>query len=89
MNNTANPPNNSFFNINLLLCILGTQVILWFAFGVEKQNSQAQRLFEWMLARSTAIIVGLVVLMVLVLVGSYLGVRLRQRPVDKKKWSGL
>jgi hypothetical protein len=75
MNTTPNPKNSPFFIINSLLCIAGTLVILWFAFGVEQQNSSAQKLFEWMLARSTPIIVGLGALMILILVGSYIGVK--------------
>ena len=70
-----NPPNRPFFVINVLLCITGTLIILWFAFGVEQQNSQAQMLFEWMLKRSTLIIVGLVVFMILILVGSYVAMK--------------
>ena len=71
----SSPPNPLFFVINLLLCIIGTLTILWFAFGVEQQHSKAQILFDWMLQRSTFIIIGLVVLMILILAGSYIGMK--------------
>ena len=61
--------------LNLTLSIAGTLVILWFAFGVEQQNSKAQVLFEWMLKRSTVIIAGLAILMVLLLAGSYVAMK--------------
>lgn len=74
---SESPPqkNSRFFVINLLICILGTLVILWFAFGVEKQNSPAQRIFEWMLGHSQAIIVILAGLIVLVLALPFIGKR--------------
>lgn len=68
-------PNQPFFIINLALCVTGTFVILWFAFGVEQQNSQAQILFEWMLKYSTFIIVSLAAFMALILAGSYFGMK--------------
>ena len=66
---------NLLYILNLTLSIAGTLVILWFAFGVEQQNSKAQVLFEWMLKRSTVIIAGLAILMVLLLAGSYVAMK--------------
>ena len=74
-NSQPNPKNTPLFILNLTLCILGTLLILWFAIGVEQQNSRAQKVFEAMLKHSTSIIVGLIVFMVLLLVGSYFGMK--------------
>ena len=72
------PPNlkqTLLYILNLTLSVAGTLVILWFAFGVEEKDSRAQVLFEGMLKHSTPIIIGLVGLMILLLVGSYFGMR--------------
>lgn len=71
----SNFKKNFLYILNLTLSIAGTLVILWFAFGVEQQNSKAQVLFEWMLKRSTVIIAGLAILMVLLLAGSYVAMK--------------
>ena len=64
-----------FYLLNLISCIAGVLLILWFAFGVEKQNSSAQTVFEWMLRHSTLIIITLFGLMVVILIGSYFGMK--------------
>lgn len=61
--------------LNLVSCISGVLVILWFALGVEKQNSSAQSIFGWMLKHSTPIILGMAALMVLLLAGSYFAMK--------------
>ena len=69
------PQHPPFFMINLVSCVLGVLVILWFAFGVEEQNSRAQMIFEWMLKHSTPIITLMIGLMVFILVWSFWGVK--------------
>ena len=74
---TAEPQEKKspFFVFNFILCALGVLVILWFAVGVEHQNSRAQAMFEEMLKHSTPIILAMVGLMVFLLIVSYLGMK--------------
>ena len=76
------PPDSSkppFYLLNIVCCTSGVLLILWFAFGVEKQNSSAQVIFEWLLRHSTPIIVAMIALMVLILIGSYFGMKAMKR----------
>jgi len=73
---------NPAFFINLFICIVGTLVILWFAFGVERKDSPAQKIFVSMLQHSGAIIAALAGSMVLILIVSYMGMK---RLKDKEK----
>jgi hypothetical protein len=73
---SSKPP---FYFLNLISCVAGVLVILWFALGVEKQNSSAQVVFEWMLSHSTPIIAAMIGLMILILIGSYFGIKARKR----------
>lgn len=74
-NSPSNRNKTLLYILNLTLSIVGTLVILWFAFGVEQKNSRVQIIFEGLLKHSTPIIIGLIGLMVLLLVGSYLGMK--------------
>ena len=73
-----------FYFLNLVSCVLGVLIILWFALGVEEQNSRAQTIFEWLLKRSTPIVAGLIGLMILILVGSYVGGKSLKDSAPKK-----
>jgi len=73
--NDSNPKSQPLFILNLVLCVTGTLAILWFAIGVEQKNSRAQIIFEWMLDHSTPIVVGGILLMVLIAVVTYFGVK--------------
>ena len=70
-----NAPPRPFFIINSILCIAGTIGILWFAVGVERQNSRAQIIFEEMLKHSLSIVAGLIGLIILILAGSFWGAK--------------
>lgn len=79
MTSDANSKNSLFFILNLILCVAGTLVILWFAIGVEQKNSRAQILFEWMLDHSTPIVAGGIMLMVMISVIAYCGIKLLKK----------
>ena len=55
-----------FFGVNLLVCALGMAAIVWFALGLERQDSSANQLLKKSLPYAPAIIIGLLALGVVV-----------------------